>query len=216
MQSLFQTRCSNRAIVHSLIQRISCRSSTTFKFNLPSPALLARQLTSRTLFSSFSSFPSSPCTVHCLSPFQFCQLNSFSTSAGAPTTAGSNPFESQKITENRNERSEQNESRDQDGNQGKENAEANEGFTASRRNRVIGWWIAGCTVLVFAQVVSGGVTRLTESGLSMVEWKVCCEHACVHVRVCVCACVCVCVFACVCVCRCVQVCAFVGLRKGSL
>jgi heme a synthase len=32
-------------------------------------------------------------------------------------------------------------------------------------------WLLACAVLVFAMVVLGGVTRLTGSGLSMVEWK---------------------------------------------
>jgi len=31
-------------------------------------------------------------------------------------------------------------------------------------------WIAGCTATVFGMVVVGGITRLTESGLSMVDW----------------------------------------------
>lgn len=33
-------------------------------------------------------------------------------------------------------------------------------------------WIAGCTATVFGMVVVGGLTRLTESGLSMVDWGV--------------------------------------------
>ncbi|KAG8901896.1 hypothetical protein FRB99_005016 [Tulasnella sp. 403] len=32
-------------------------------------------------------------------------------------------------------------------------------------------WLFGCSLLVFAIVVVGGVTRLTESGLSITEWK---------------------------------------------
>ncbi|KAL6052981.1 Cytochrome c oxidase assembly protein cox15 [Balamuthia mandrillaris] len=32
-------------------------------------------------------------------------------------------------------------------------------------------WLAGCTGLVFGMVVIGGITRLTESGLSITEWK---------------------------------------------
>src|SRR3990172_8675806 len=40
---------------------------------------------------------------------------------------------------------------------------------ASRRQ--IAGWLSGCCVLVFLMVVVGGVTRLTHSGLSMVEWK---------------------------------------------
>ncbi|MGD2137697.1 MAG: COX15/CtaA family protein [Gammaproteobacteria bacterium] len=37
-------------------------------------------------------------------------------------------------------------------------------------NRVIAAWLLVCCALVFAMVVLGGVTRLTGSGLSMVEW----------------------------------------------
>lgn len=43
--------------------------------------------------------------------------------------------------------------------------------TRARRDRPIGWWLLVCCVLVFAMVVLGGVTRLTGSGLSMVNWK---------------------------------------------
>ena len=32
-------------------------------------------------------------------------------------------------------------------------------------------WLASLTVLVLVMIVIGGLTRLTESGLSMVEWK---------------------------------------------
>ena len=32
-------------------------------------------------------------------------------------------------------------------------------------------WLLACCALVFAMVVVGGVTRLTESGLSIVEWQ---------------------------------------------
>jgi cytochrome c oxidase assembly protein subunit 15 len=37
--------------------------------------------------------------------------------------------------------------------------------------RQIAGWLGVCCVLVFLMVVVGGVTRLTHSGLSMVEWK---------------------------------------------
>jgi len=43
--------------------------------------------------------------------------------------------------------------------------------TRARRDRPIAWWLLVCCVLVFAMVVLGGVTRLTGSGLSMVNWK---------------------------------------------
>ncbi len=38
------------------------------------------------------------------------------------------------------------------------------------RDRPLGIWLLTCCALVFAMVVLGGVTRLTHSGLSMVEW----------------------------------------------
>jgi len=38
-------------------------------------------------------------------------------------------------------------------------------------HRAIAWWLLTVSALVFAMVVLGGVTRLTESGLSMVTWK---------------------------------------------
>ena len=33
------------------------------------------------------------------------------------------------------------------------------------------WWLFACCAMVFATMVVGGVTRLTHSGLSIVEWK---------------------------------------------
>jgi heme a synthase len=39
------------------------------------------------------------------------------------------------------------------------------------RNRTIGVWLSCVAALVFAMVLVGGATRLTESGLSIVEWK---------------------------------------------
>jgi len=38
-------------------------------------------------------------------------------------------------------------------------------------NRAIAWWLVVVALMVFAMVVLGGVTRLTESGLSMVDWR---------------------------------------------
>ena len=35
----------------------------------------------------------------------------------------------------------------------------------------VGGWLLGSAVLVFAVIVVGGVTRLTESGLSITEWR---------------------------------------------
>lgn len=39
------------------------------------------------------------------------------------------------------------------------------------RNRRVARWLLLCCALVFAMVVLGGVTRLTGSGLSMVDWR---------------------------------------------
>ncbi len=39
------------------------------------------------------------------------------------------------------------------------------------RRRVVAAWLFGLAAMVFAMVVLGGLTRLTGSGLSMVEWK---------------------------------------------
>lgn len=41
----------------------------------------------------------------------------------------------------------------------------------SRQARIIGWWLMICAAMVFLMVILGGATRLTESGLSMVNWK---------------------------------------------
>src|SRR4051812_49578066 len=38
-------------------------------------------------------------------------------------------------------------------------------------NRGVAAWLFICCALVFAMVVVGGVTRLTHSGLSIVEWQ---------------------------------------------
>lgn len=35
----------------------------------------------------------------------------------------------------------------------------------------VGYWLLGTTLLIYAVIVVGGVTRLTESGLSITEWK---------------------------------------------
>lgn len=37
--------------------------------------------------------------------------------------------------------------------------------------RSVGYWLLSCSALVFGIIVVGGVTRLTESGLSITEWK---------------------------------------------
>ena len=45
------------------------------------------------------------------------------------------------------------------------------GDTSKRNKRTVATWLLICCALVFAMVVLGGVTRLTGSGLSMVDWR---------------------------------------------
>jgi cytochrome c oxidase assembly protein subunit 15 len=35
----------------------------------------------------------------------------------------------------------------------------------------LAWWLVGVAAMIFAMVVIGGITRLTESGLSIAEWR---------------------------------------------
>src|SRR5215831_13735471 len=41
----------------------------------------------------------------------------------------------------------------------------------SKDERGVAVWLLACCALVFAMVVVGGITRLTHSGLSIVEWQ---------------------------------------------
>lgn len=43
--------------------------------------------------------------------------------------------------------------------------------TQERNDKIVGSWLLCCGGMVYGAVVLGGVTRLTESGLSMVNWK---------------------------------------------
>jgi cytochrome c oxidase assembly protein subunit 15 len=43
--------------------------------------------------------------------------------------------------------------------------------TARTGSRAVAAWLFACCALVFAMVIVGGVTRLTHSGLSIVEWQ---------------------------------------------
>jgi cytochrome c oxidase assembly protein subunit 15 len=53
-----------------------------------------------------------------------------------------------------------------------QHAEASPAAVAERSGeRAVAFWLLACCVLVFAMVVVGGVTRLTHSGLSIVEWR---------------------------------------------
>ncbi len=47
----------------------------------------------------------------------------------------------------------------------------NQPATSDARERPIAIWLLACCGLVFAMVVLGAFTRLTGSGLSMVEWR---------------------------------------------
>jgi cytochrome c oxidase assembly protein subunit 15 len=41
----------------------------------------------------------------------------------------------------------------------------------SQNDRRIALWLIGCAVVILGMILLGGVTRLTDSGLSMVEWR---------------------------------------------
>lgn len=47
----------------------------------------------------------------------------------------------------------------------------NTDVTRQARDRTVAYWLLLCCGLVFVMVVLGGVTRLTGSGLSMVDWR---------------------------------------------
>ena len=49
------------------------------------------------------------------------------------------------------------------------NSAISAGDYANRRNIAI--WLLTCAAMVALMVVIGGITRLTESGLSMTEWR---------------------------------------------
>jgi cytochrome c oxidase assembly protein subunit 15 len=44
-------------------------------------------------------------------------------------------------------------------------------MTQNNSQRAVAWWLFVCCAMVFVTMVVGGVTRLTHSGLSIVEWK---------------------------------------------
>jgi cytochrome c oxidase assembly protein subunit 15 len=44
-------------------------------------------------------------------------------------------------------------------------------MNTSNPQRAVAWWLFACCAMVFVTMVVGGVTRLTHSGLSIVEWK---------------------------------------------
>ena len=43
--------------------------------------------------------------------------------------------------------------------------------TQGKQNNTIVVWLIVCTAMVAAMMLIGAITRLTESGLSMVEWR---------------------------------------------
>src|ERR1700704_4792805 len=45
------------------------------------------------------------------------------------------------------------------------------GLAAHQPPRAVRWWLTAIAVLIAIMVLVGGATRLTESGLSIVEWK---------------------------------------------
>ncbi len=44
-------------------------------------------------------------------------------------------------------------------------------MNAPRSTRSVGWWLVVVAAAVIVQVMLGGITRLTDSGLSITEWK---------------------------------------------
>ncbi|MFA4969418.1 MAG: COX15/CtaA family protein [Sulfuritalea sp.] len=44
-------------------------------------------------------------------------------------------------------------------------------MNTDNQQRAVAWWLFACCAMVFLTMVVGGVTRLTHSGLSIVEWK---------------------------------------------
>ncbi|MEI6738312.1 MAG: COX15/CtaA family protein, partial [Pseudomonadota bacterium] len=49
--------------------------------------------------------------------------------------------------------------------------DADKVHTTPPTSRLIAVWLLLCCAMLFAMVVIGGVTRLTHSGLSIVEWQ---------------------------------------------
>lgn len=44
-------------------------------------------------------------------------------------------------------------------------------FAPTNPHRAVRWWLISVAALIALMVLVGGATRLTESGLSIVEWK---------------------------------------------
>lgn len=45
------------------------------------------------------------------------------------------------------------------------------GSDQTRNHAQVGWWLMSIALLIFIMVMVGGITRLTDSGLSITEWK---------------------------------------------
>ena len=43
--------------------------------------------------------------------------------------------------------------------------------THASPDRALAWWLIACAAMIFFMVLIGGITRLTESGLSITEWQ---------------------------------------------
>jgi len=52
-----------------------------------------------------------------------------------------------------------------------EKPDGSQEFAGGPQIRAIGWWLVSIAALIALMVLVGGATRLTESGLSIVEWK---------------------------------------------
>jgi heme a synthase len=50
-------------------------------------------------------------------------------------------------------------------------AQRRPGVLNKRADHALGWWLVGIIVLLLTMIVVGGLTRLTDSGLSIVEWR---------------------------------------------
>lgn len=46
-----------------------------------------------------------------------------------------------------------------------------QGADLERNHKQVGWWLMSVAGLIFTMVMVGGITRLTDSGLSITEWK---------------------------------------------
>ena len=44
-------------------------------------------------------------------------------------------------------------------------------YVSDNHDRWIARWLTVCAAVIFGMILLGGVTRLTDSGLSMVEWQ---------------------------------------------